>query len=50
MKMKKYFLYLLLLLFAISCVNKPDKKLTQLSNALEKGFVNPHDTIQTSVY
>lgn len=53
MKNRIYILSVSLLsivIIAISCSHKPKKNLLKLSETLESGFVNPPDTIQTSVY
>lgn len=44
---------LLIVIFTLhltACMQNSEKNLPQLSQELEKGFVNPPDSIQTSVY
>lgn len=46
----KMLLMMILGLYLNACMQNPEKNQTQLSQELENGFMNPPDSIQTSVY
>ena len=51
MKLKmEMFLIVIFALHLTACMQNSEKNLTQLSQELERGFVNPPDSIQTSIY
>lgn len=47
---KETMLIVIFVLHLAACMQNSEKRPTQLSQELEKGFVNPPDSIQTSVY
>ena len=46
----KIFLVVIFVLHLAVCIQNPEKKYKQISRKLESGFVNPLDSVQTSVY
>lgn len=45
-----YFLTTIILILMLSCSEQTERRSVQLSEDLEKGFISPPDSIQTSVY
>ena len=45
-----YYLISLLILLNASCFNEREMSISRLYHDIEMGFINPPDTIQTSVY